>query len=546
MKSKKSIIMCVVFPIFPAFIALSDLAYSESVISANSLIRKTLFYASLFLVLLLFSDYSFSFLSKHGFNRRWHSYFTFSRKNIFLLSAVIFAVYAGFLYVYRPGTCGNDTIHQILDLVTGMEPLPFDWWPWQEKVSALMNDHHPVVTTIIFTLFYQIGLSIGNPNYGMFLYCLFQITCLALLFGFIVCRMDKLGVPKLFALLSFLFFCSPVVAYFSIAMIKDSLFSLVFVFFYLQYTEIIRRVLQKKALSHASLLILLLLSIGIALMNKKGMYIALISDLALLPLFHNNREKIRIVCCALAPIFVISVLMSSILFPLFHIYPGGKQEALGFSFQQTAGILLEDPDAFSEEDKSLFFRIIEIKPQELETQFNPDRTDGLKDHFNYFTSDEDLAAYLKLWLFQVLRHPFSALRITLAVNGGYFAPLKTANVYTIAEYNEILGAFQQPDNGTALWETMTYKFNTLTQKSVTALFFRDAFVLFWFPLVTVFLLLKYCRKSSVICMTPIVANMVFLLLGPICWTRYGLCQIFTFPLWATFPFVSRSAHSPDI
>lgn len=549
MKITRDIILkWIFFVIISAFIALSDIAFHEAAVTAGSMVGKTLLYVCLLLILFFLSDRAFSFLTKPNPDRPWHRFFTYSRKNILRVSAVIFAVYAGFLYIYRPGTCGADTTNQILDLVTGMEPLPFDWWSWQGNVSALMNDHHPVVTTLIFTAFYKIGLAMGDPNRGLFFYSLLQIICLALLFGTIVCRMDLYGVPKLFALFSFVFFCTPIIAFFSIAMIKDTLFSLVFVFYYLQYTEIIRRVLKKEALSRGDLLLLLLFSVGIALMNKKGMYIALVSDLALLPLFPSSREKIRILCCAVAPVFVIIILMRGILFPLFNIYPGGKQEALGFTFQQTGGLLLEDPDAFSEEDKALFFRIIDIEPEELEIRFYPDRVDGLKDHYNFYTSDEDLAAYRKLWFSQVLRHPLSALRISLTVNGGYFAPLKTANVYAIAEYNETLGAFQQPESGRALWEAVTYRFYSLIQKPIITLFFQDAFIIFWFPLATTFLLLKYCKKTSAICMVPLAANMVFLILGPVCWTRYGLSHFYTFPVWAALPFVfdSRSVSNPDV
>ena len=293
-----------------------------------------------------------------------------------LLSALLFLVDLGFLYVYRPGTCGYDTVNQILDLVTGMDPLPFSWQPWQETVSALMNDHHPVVTTLIFTLFYRIGTAVGHPNTGILFYALFQAGCLSFLLGYTVCRMDRLGVPKPFALLAFLFCCSPVIAFFSIAMIKDSLFSQVFVLFYLQYTEVVRKAPEKEPVSGKDLLFLLFLSTGIALLNKKGMYIALLSDLALLPTVSGGRGKLRVLCCALMPVFVITVLMGKILFPLFGIFPGGKQEALGFTFQQTAGILLEDPASFSEEDRALFFRLIDIPPEDLKSTYPSDGHPG--------------------------------------------------------------------------------------------------------------------------------------------------------------------------
>ena len=537
MHKAPGIIKWIVFPVLPAFLALSDLSYTRAELSAGGFFQKALLYAFLFLLLLFLSDKLYFFLKRPAPARRWHRFLTFSRKNVLMLSALLFLIDLGYLYVYRPGTCGYDTVNQILDLVTGMDPLPFSWASWQENVSALMNDHHPVATTLIFTLFYRIGTAVGHSNIGIFIYALFQAGCLSLLFGCIICYMDRLGIPKLFALLSFLFCCSPVIAFFSIAMIKDSLFSVVFVLFFLQYAEIVSKALEKKTVSRKALLFLLFLSTVIALLNKKGMYIALVSDLALLPVLPGGRTKLRVVCCALMPVFVITILMGKLLFPLFGIFPGGKQEALGFTFQQTAGILLEDPESFSEEDRALFFRLINIPPEELESTYNPALTNAVKDYYCLHTSEDDLAAYLKLWLSQVLRHPLAALRILLTVNGGYFAPVKTANVYTSAAYYEYLGAFRQPDSSLALRNTVTGIYQTLTQTPGLSVFFLDALSLFWFPCVTAFLLQRHGREGAIVCMVPLAANMVFLILGPVCWTRYGLCQIFTLPVWASLPFV---------
>ena len=282
-------------------------------------------------------------------------FYGFPIKPVSVFCFVFYYIYIGYFYAFRPGTCGYDTVNQIFDLVTGMDPLPFGWLPWQENVSALMNDHHPVFTTLIFTFFYRIGVLLGNPNYGMLFYCLLQIAGYALLFGHVICLMDRHGVPKLFALLSFFFFCSPVIVFYSFAMIKDSLFSLLFLIYYLLFFLVVRSALTGCELSRKNTFLLLLLSLAIALVNRKGVYIALFANLALLFVVSDHKSKLRTLCCAVIPIFFITVLMGQILFPLLRIYPGGKQEAFGFAFQQTAGILIEDPDSFLKKRKICSF-----------------------------------------------------------------------------------------------------------------------------------------------------------------------------------------------
>ena len=53
------------------------------------------------------------------------------------------------------------------------------------SVSALMIDSNPVMTTLVFTLFYHLGLLTGDPNRGLFLYNLLQSAFLAVLFSVI-------------------------------------------------------------------------------------------------------------------------------------------------------------------------------------------------------------------------------------------------------------------------------------------------------------------------------------------------------------------------
>lgn len=536
MKQKKLIIWFL-FPVLPVFLALADVSFNGAFLSADAFLWKAVLYAFLFMLSLFLSEKAFFVFKRSSPARHWHRFFTDSRINRLRFSVLFFAIYMGYLYAFRPGTCGYDTVNQILDLVTGMDPLPFDWLPWQENVSALMNDHHPVFTTLIFTAFYLIGVLLGNPNYGMFFYCLLQIACYALLFGYVICLMDRLKVPKLFALLSFFFFCSPVIAFYSFAMIKDSLFSLLFLIYYLVYFLVIRSALTGGELTHRNTVVLLLLSLAITLTNRKGIYVAFFSNLALLSLVSDYKSKLRILSCTVVPILFTVVLMGQLLFPLFRIYPGGRQEALGFAFQQTAGILIQDPDSFSEEEKDLFFRVIDMEPDTLKDHYNPLTTDGVKDYYNLSASNEDVTSFLKLWFSQIITHPLAALRIQLAVNGGFFAPVKVFDVYTDVVFYPVLDAFCQPEKTLHLREFLFALFEKTEWLPGISVLFRDAVYYFWLPIIASILILKHCRKSVIVCMVPIFTNIAFLLLGPVCWTRYGLCQLISFPVWASLPFI---------
>ena len=528
------------FLVLVLFITLADFAYRQVPMPPGLFIGRALLYAALLFLLLLFSEKLYAALTAPGAESRQPSFWGDSRRSFLLLSLLFFAVYVCFLLVYSPGTCGWDTINQILDLTTGFKPLPFDWIEGQPEVSALMNDHHPVFTTLVFTFFYRIGLFLGDANLGMLLYNLIQISLLSFLYAATVCRLGRLGVPRPVRLFFVFFYCMPFMALYSLTMLKDTMFSFLLLLYFLCFTDIIRNAAGSGEMTKRESLRLILLSLAIALTNKKGIYIAFLSNLCLLPLFRSRPARIRAFCCAFIPLLTVTVLLGQILFPLFRIYPGGKQEALGFSFQQTAGMMIEDPDSFSKEEKALFFRIIDIPPEELEARYDPKTTDPVKDGYNFYSSDTDLASYLKMWLSHTVRHPVTALRILLEVNGGFFAPVKAADVYATAAYSDRLGAFRQWERTEHYREVVNMLYDAVEKLPPVSVLFLDALYLFWLPVAAAFLLMRHCSKKALLCLVPVFLNMVFLILGPVCWTRYGLCQYCTFPVWASLPFVFNS------
>ena len=139
MKQKK-IIIWLFFPVLPVFLALADFSFTGTSLSAGAFLWKAVLYAFLFLLLLFLLENAFVVLTKPSPSRQWHRFFTDSRLNRFLFSALFFIIYMGYFYAFRPGTCGYDTVNQILDLITGMDPHPFGWLPWQENVSQCLDE----------------------------------------------------------------------------------------------------------------------------------------------------------------------------------------------------------------------------------------------------------------------------------------------------------------------------------------------------------------------------------------------------------------------
>ncbi len=470
------------------------------------------------------------------FRRRWYS--------ILLLALVFAGVYMLYLQIYWPGACGHDTTNQIKDLVTGMEPLPYNWINGNVKIGALMNDHHPVLTTLIFTGFYKLGLAYGSAETGMYLYCVVQIIVMSIAFSVFVCSMTEEGVPEPVAAAASLFYCMPFVAYYAVSMLKDSLFSVVFFLWMLCYLAILKRS-GERAVGRGLWGLFILLSILAALTNKKGMYITCLSALFLVLLCKEARDRDAALLSAVLPVLITTVLLGRIIFPLWHIYPGGTQEALGFALQQTALTYMEDPGSFTEEDREVLRRVIVIDPATYAEVYDKTITDRIKERYNYYADREDLIAYLRLWVRQGLRHPGAYVRAVLMVNGGFFIPEQEIIVYNETVWYDSIGGFAQPEARAGMRDQMNRFYDWLCSMPLTAILFSNVLYLWWTPLLTLLLLLRRGRYRMIAALVPVAANILFLIMGPVCWTRYGLCQLYTVPILWTLPFTTgRRSRTP--
>lgn len=525
----RSLLLKILYLLFlAALTACGDAFYDGGNTSSAGIVVKAFVYFLLFAVFFAATERFLTAAHAHNTEHSWHRHFSYSRKNILRLAFVFFSVYFIYLLVFYPGVTSGDTIYQIEDLVTGSSPMNYPVNFSSGTVSALMSDHHPVVTTLIFTFFYQIGLLLGNANLGLFLYNLLQCAAMSILFAVIVCYMDRLRVPKVIPLLCAFFYASPLIASFAIFMGKDSLFSISFVLYYAIFLDLLLTS-KDNDISRPSWALLLLFSVIITLLNKKGIYLAVFSNLCLL-LMVSRKKKLPALLAVLSPVLVVTILIQQLLFPLFDIVHGGKQEMLGVAFQQTSLSLLENPENYSEDEKALFFSLFEFEPDDLGTLYNPSRTDEIKNHFLQKTSQDAILSYLKMWARHFPSELKTYFRATLSVGGAYLAPRKVFNVYQYTAYSERLGAFAQPEATAFLRESLGGLFYWLENIPILSVFCQDSFYVFWIPSFALYHFFSRKQFRKVPLLAPLVLNLVFLVIGPVCITRYALCQLYTFPI----------------
>ena len=528
MKKTASLIQYIYLLFLAVITACGDAFFRGDSNGTAALAAKILIYCFLFYAFFLLAEKALASLQEPAERHGWYQVFQYNWKNVLRISLLLFAVYFAYLLVFYPGATTGDTVYQIEDLFTGTSPIAYPVNYGHTKVQALMIDHHPVTTTLIFTFFYRIGLLLGDANIGLFLYNLLQSACMSILFASIVCYMDSLGIPKPIALISTVFYASPVVASYAVTMGKDMLFSFWFVLYYLVFIRIATNP-NDEGSEKKQWVLLAVLSVLIALMNKKGMYLALLSNLCLL-LVVPGKMKINAVVTALLPVFILTVVMQQILFPLLNIMPGGKQEVLGTAFQQTALSLIEHPEKYTEKEKQLFFSILDCSPEELPEVYSPTCTDPVKNRFRLETDNSVILSYVKMWARHFICEPGTYIRAIFSVNGGYYAPLKGFNVYQYVPYSGVLNAFSQPDRTASLRTTLGAFLAWLENIPAFSVFCQDSFYTFWYPAFSLYLFCKKKQRRKIILLAPLAGNLLFLTIGPLCYTRYALCQIYTFPV----------------
>ena len=416
-----------------------------------------------------------------------------------------------------------------------MKPWPFQWYTDTAKVSASLNDHHPVFDTLIFALFYKIGLLLKSQEAGLFLYVLCQIAATAFAFSFMLCFMEHLGVPEKLRRVGFFFLAfAPFICLYAITMVKDSLYGFLFVFYMVIYCSVVFSGGDRRKWIALGLLSLLL-----ALTKKTGVYLVVLCDLALLldaDIRKNARNIRHILICALLPAFVIFILMGKILFPLFDVYPGGKQEAIGICLQQVARAVIEHPGEISEEDREIIDAVIDY--ESIEARYSPALQDGIKRIFRFDAAGRDIMRFLMLWLRWLPRCPGSYLKAWTECVGGYFAPVREIVTYFSTTKRNIITWKNPPETETHRIRIQEVYASLVTIPGLSILM-QSVLYIWWLPLLSFFTCLTKarCRWKRLLCLLPVILSVGILTLCPYAGFRYALSQVYVLPLIMGLPFM---------
>lgn len=446
---------------------------------------------------------------------------------------ILFVIYLVWLILFYPGLCNWDTVNQLYDMKTGMQPMPFSWVNGQPTISAFLNDHHPVFDTLIFYAFYHTGEIFGHNALGFFAYGLCQILLSAIAFTWMLETIDSFHLPSLYHKAGFLYLAAfPPIAHMSICMLKDSLFSMIFVFYFVNWVLIVRDQATLKRM-----IVLIITSLLLALTKKTGIYLVIFSNIFLIFMKPVRKHLITWTLSFILPALTMFVLLSKIIFPVFNIYPGGPQEILSSPLQQVALVYIETPESFSKDELKVLDRVVALK--DIKKNYDPGITDGIKDHYNFDATAADRSAFIRLWITKVIQHPDICIRAVFSAVGGYYAPTDDTWYVTSIPQQTMLGV-NSPENTAFIRDGIDSFYGWLRDLPGLALIFRVCVYDFWLPLLAFYVLCKEKNPSGFICLIPAILSAGVLLLSPCHDMRYALPLIYTAPM--IFAMTSKEFH----
>lgn len=345
-------------------------------------------------------------------------YINILEKNPFSVAflTILFA-YIPYIILSFPGIFMGDTSNQIAQCYNLKENTSNYLNLISENVR--LNNHHPVVHSLLIHLFIMIGKTVFNSyNIGVFLYCSFQLVIVVSVIALLIKIYVKLNMNLHIVLFTMLYFIiSPRIQNYMFLITKDIIFSSLLLLFVLMFYKAPES-LKEKVIIAISLL-------GIILFRNDGKYLIILSAFITGILSKKLRRPMFSIIIGT---ICISTILSKIILPSFQITPSSRREVLSIPFQQTARYVRDAKSDVTPEEKRIISKILDY--DSLAEKYDPNIADPVKATFNEYASTSDIKQYFQCWLQMFFKHPGIYLQAILNNKYRFFYPTSIPNTYS--------------------------------------------------------------------------------------------------------------------
>ena len=302
----------------------------------------------------------------------------------------------------------------------GIFSYDIDYQTWQAAGILPLNDHHPVLHTLIWKGFYMLEQATGVRELGIVLYSLVQLTVVSLVAGWMVKKLMDFDAPAwmLFSI-PVLTVLMPHLAVFSLIPTKDVYFGCALLCFALEvYDCLLRqdlnfdekkghRIRKREPWPEWRILLPGLL----ACLLRNNMLYVLLMFLVLGGILRYGRKLLL----AAGTAAVMALLATRVIYPLAGVTPGPVQEAMSVPLQQMAAAYGQGEGVLTAKEME---QIREYLPEA--GNYNPRFADPVKKSFSGDLYLQDKTAFWKLYLEVGKKMPGTYLTAFLSLNVDYW------------------------------------------------------------------------------------------------------------------------------
>lgn len=401
----------------------------------------------------------------------------------------------------------------------------------EESGDILLNNHHPVLHTLLLGVFLKLGEDVGSYFFGMELYSILQSLAFATTLTFILLKLREYGLPsKLQKVVFVLFAFFPLFPLWGMTLMKDTLFTIALSLTTILIYDSFRYPENFGKKRYVALVLVLFLLMAI---RNNGFYLTL----ALLPfvIIHFRKDKrflVKIVSVLLIPMLIFKIGYSGILFSSLGIREGSPREMLSVPFQQTARYITEYEDEITPEEEDAILTVLgnhEKSLEDIAKIYVPDRSDNVKGIYNKYAETDDLVNYFKVWFSQLTKHPLVYVEAFLNLNYSWFC---FDAEWDIIYYNGVTDEtvpeyFKGLDNSKAFSDErdiLEEIINTIDQIPIVNCFFEFSFYTWLYVIVFIAMLIRKRHKDLLACL-PLFVNYAICFVGPVAYMRYALPMV---------------------
>ncbi|MDR0489147.1 MAG: DUF6020 family protein [Propionibacteriaceae bacterium] len=319
-----------------------------------------------------------------------------------LVFSSILVVRLVWLWVLYPGVVTNDSSNQLMQALGLYE----------------YSTHHPLVHTLVISIFARAGEALGNLALGVCLFGLFQCIATSAVVAYVLWRMRSWGVSigALTAVYA-VFLLYPIHGVFAVTLWKDIPFGYAVLVLMTVIIDAIRKPLQGRYYWRLATM-LLLAGASVYIFRNNGPFVLIAGMVALMIILRHQWK--RIVPIALAPIVLgagIIFVSNAVLDPIL----GAKREALSIPLQQIARTC-HSSELSSVQEQFVFQLFSGATCDEVGKRYVSWISDPVKNIADDEFITSDMGRFLEGWASIGADHPGEYVTSFLAGGYGYWYP----------------------------------------------------------------------------------------------------------------------------